>query len=81
MLKLLLILLLLCLLAGYIGYRVLRFLTRIAQTVSGIHEEGQRPRDPFSGDPPYSGRPGGLSREKDITERVRIIEEKPGRDG
>ena len=80
MIKILLTLFLLCLLAGYIGYRVLRFLTRLVQTVSGIHDAGQRAHDdlrnsgsPFGRSGPYVG-----SGEKDITARGRIIEEKPG---
>ena len=90
MLKFLLILFLFLLLAGYVGFRLLRFLTRIAQTVSGIHEEGQRnPRSGYGRPPEFdrAGR-GAPSGEKDITGRARIIppeapesfKEKPGRD-
>ncbi|MEQ9362920.1 MAG: hypothetical protein RIF32_01675 [Leptospirales bacterium] len=93
MLKFLLILILLCLLAGYAGYRFLRFVTRVLQAVSGIHEEGQRNSrgGPDSGEdsrgdfgwttgahgPRDSGQ-NGPTREKDITGRARVIEEKPG---
>ena len=51
MLKALLILFLICLLISYLGYRVLRFFSRVARVVSGIHEEGQRRGPIGNGDP------------------------------
>lgn len=51
MLKALLILFLICLLISYLGYRALRFFSRVARVVSGIHEEGQA-RGPITGDSP-----------------------------
>lgn len=81
MLKLLLVLFLICLLLAYLGYRVLRFLSTLVGTVGNLHERGQQDGVRSRSGWPHTEWPGpGGAREKDITDRARVLSDSAGAD-